>query len=470
MTVTITRPQRTHHDGAESLSHIAGERRFSSREGHESAPPKKTILPRPSLPSDEGDPGRVVIGFSRDDVLTIVGSAVAGLSVGMLLSLVLGVIPLGWALIVSFFWFVAIYTTLVLLRDRGPAVRDRFWTVLLWSAGVVVVGSLALVVVFTLLSGKSVFDQIVDPASGQNLLQRMHFFTTDMSGVGPLATLDVGGVLHALVGTLIQIGIALVITVPLGLTTAIFLNEVGGRFARFVRTIVEAMTALPSVVAGLFIYAAVIVAITHDFNGFAASLAITVLMLPIMIRSSDVVLRLVPGNLREAGLALGAGQWSVIWHVVLPTIRSGLVTAIILATAHGIGETAPVLLTAGVTSSMNFNPFRGPMVSLPLAALEFVKSSQNTMKARGFATAALLLVVVLILFLIARVIGGQEAGKITPRQRVALAKRSKMTAARIERNRTVMAQSAPLITKPVDMRNPEPAPSIDDPKPAGEPS
>ncbi|MBF4462741.1 MULTISPECIES: phosphate ABC transporter permease PstA [unclassified Rathayibacter] len=399
-----------------------------------------TTLPRLALPETGDDDGRVVIGFSRDDVLTVVGAMVAGLSVGLLFTVVIGIVPPAWMLLVSYLWFVGIYATLVFLRERGPAVRDRFWTVLLWSSATVVVGSLALVIVFTLISGQDVFAQMVDPASGQGLWDRLHFFTQDMGGVGPLAELDSGGILYALVGTIVQISIALVITIPLGLTTAIFLNEVGGRLARFVRTIVEAMTALPSVVAGLFIYAAVIVAVTRQFNGFAASLAITVLMLPIMIRSSDVVLRLVPGNLREAGLALGAGQWAVIWSVVLPTVRSGLTTAIILATAHGIGETAPVLLTAGVTSNLNLNPFDGPMTSLPLAALEFVKSSQNTMKARGFATAAFLLILVLVLFLIARAIGGQEPGNLTAQQRRRLARRSIETAARMRRSRRAAEQ------------------------------
>ena len=144
------------------------------------------------------------------------------------------------------------------------------------------------------------------------------------------------------------------------------MNEIGGRFARFVRTISDAMTALPSIVAGLFVYSAVIQLITHERSGFAASLAITVMMLPIVIRASDVVLRLVPGNLREASYALGSSRWRTVWHVVLPTARSGLVTAVILGTARGIGETSPVLLTSGVTAVMNVNPFSGPMISLPL--------------------------------------------------------------------------------------------------------
>ena len=181
-----------------------------------------------------------------------------------------------------------------------------------------------------------------------------------MEFAGPLDPLDVGGIAHAIVGTLIQIGIALAITIPLGIVTAVFLNEVGGRFARFVRTIVDAMTALPSIVAGLFVYSAIILLITHQRSGFAAALAITVMMLPIIIRASDVVLRLVAGNLREASYALGASRWRTVWHVVLPTARSGLVTAVILGTARGIGETSPVLLTSGVTAVMNTQPVPGP--------------------------------------------------------------------------------------------------------------
>ena len=129
-----------------------------------------------------------------------------------------------------------------------------------------------------------------------------------MSLAGPLDPLSTGGVVHAIVGTLIQITIALAITIPLGLTTALFLNEVPSRFSRFVRTIVEAMTALPSIVAGLFIYATFILLFGLREVRVRGSLAISVMMLPIMIRSADVVLRLVPGNLKEASIGLGAGS------------------------------------------------------------------------------------------------------------------------------------------------------------------
>jgi phosphate transport system permease protein len=229
-----------------------------------------------------------------------------------------------------------------------------------------------------------------------------------------------------------MIGIALLITVPLGITAAVYLNEIGGRFSRLVRTVVDAMTALPSIVAGLFIYAMWILALGQEKSALAASLAISVMMLPIIIRASDLVLRLVPGSLREASAAMGASQWRTTWHVVLPTARSGLATAVILGMARGIGETAPVLLTAGFTAFLNTNPVHGPMVSLPLAAFEFIKSPQPAMIARGFATAAFLMVVVLVLFVVGRLIGGRGAGQLSPRQARRAVRRSARDLARIE--------------------------------------
>ncbi|HEY0246799.1 MAG TPA: ABC transporter permease subunit [Gryllotalpicola sp.] len=412
---------------------------------------------RTHLPQHEPEPDetpsperRVALGASRDEVFRVLGAAVAGLAVGLLFTAVIGLVPIGWLLVLSFAWFVAFYTLLVFLHESGPAVVDRFWTVMLWAGVVAVVGTLALVIIFIVVRGWSVYAQLF--TGGGDFLHHFHFFTEDMGGVGPLAGLDVGGILHGLVGTLVQIGIALVLTVPLGLTTAVFLGEVGGRFARIVRTIVEAMTALPSVVAGLFIYASVIVLITKNYSGLAASLAITVLMLPIMIRSSDVVLRLVPGVLREGAYALGAGQWRVVWFVVLPTVRSGLVTAIILATAHGIGETAPVLLTAGFTPYLNANPLHGAMVSLPLLALNLIESPQPDQIARGFATALALLVLVLILFGLARALGGGEAGKVSDRQLRRLRVRSRHTLTRIGLAATTGAHPSAL--NPLDQKEP----------------
>jgi len=339
------------------------------------------------------------------DVLRAVGSAAAAIAIAAWLFVF--ALPLEGALgfiLVAYGFFVAFFTVLTAIDESGPSVRDRIASVIVHSLAVLLLISLVSVVVYTVGRG-------LEP------LAFVNFIVEDMSQAGPLDPLSRGGVLHAIIGTLIMIAIALAISIPLGLTTALFLTEFPGRYARFVRTVVEAMTALPSIVAGLFIYATVIIALGFDRSGFAAALAITVMMLPIIIRSADVVLRLVPGTLKEASLALGASRWRTAWTVTLPTARSGLTTAIILGTARGIGETSPVLLTAGATTFLNLDPFSGPMTSLPLTTFTFVKSPEPSMIARGFGTAAVLMVVVLLLFTIARLIGGRGPGQLSPRQR-----------------------------------------------------
>lgn len=370
--------------------------------------------------------GSATVG-DRFDVL---GALAAGISIAVLLfgwiAPLTGVI--GW-FIVAYFAFIGCYALLVSLHLGLQDVKDRLASVMLISAGVLLFGSLVFIVAFTLVRG---FEA----------LPHLNFLFQTMEFAGPLDPLTDGGVAHAIVGSLIQISIALVITIPLGVATAVFLNEVGGPFARFVRTIADAMTALPSIVAGLFVYAAIIQLITHQRSGFAAAMAITVMMLPIVIRAADVVLRLVPGNLREASLALGSSRWSTVWHVVLPTAKSGLVTAIILGTARGIGETSPVLLTSGVTAVMNLDPFSGPMISLPLQVFDFVKSPEPNMVARGFGTAAVLLLLVVMLFAIARMIGGRGPGQLSARQRRAATAQSHADLARMEARRIAAAPTA----------------------------
>ncbi|MGA1836278.1 phosphate ABC transporter permease PstA [Herbiconiux sp. 11R-BC] len=360
------------------------------------------------IPSSDGvevGPRRGVRTATLDERFNIIGALAGALALATLLFGWIGPLTgvIGW-FVVAFLAFIGLYMLLVSLRSDFQEVKDRVATVLMVSAGVLLFGALVFIVIYTL-------------TRGSEALPYLNFFTETMQFTGPLDPLSSGGVLHAIVGTLIQISIALAITIPLGITTAVFLNEVGGRFARFVRTISDAMTALPSIVAGLFVYAAIIQLFTHQRSGFAAALAITVMMLPIVIRASDVVLRLVPGNLREASYALGTTRWRTVWHVVLPTARSGLVTAVILGTARGIGETSPVLLTSGITSVMNFNPFSGPMISLPLQVFDFVRSPEPTMIARGFGTAAVLILLVLTLFIVARAIGGKGPGQLSDRQR-----------------------------------------------------
>lgn len=363
----------------------------------------RTTCPKPGeAPSGQR---RHVRGFTASERFNLAGGGIAAVALATLLFGWFAPLSgaLGW-LVVAFVAFLGLYVLLVSLEADIQEVKDRLASVLFASAAILLFGSLVFIIVYTL-------------ARGSEALTHLNFFTQTMEFSGPLDPLTNGGIAHAIVGTLIQISIALAIAVPLGIGTAVFLNEVGGRFAKFVRTVSDAMTALPSIVAGLFVYAAVIQAVTHERSGFAAGLAITVMMLPIIIRSADVVLRLVPGNLREASYALGSSKLRTVWHVVLPTARSGLVTSVILGTARGIGETSPVLLTSGVTAAMNTDPFSGPMISLPLQVFDFVRSPEPTMVARGFGAAAVLLVLVLTLFVIARALGGRAPGDLSDRQR-----------------------------------------------------
>ncbi|MEY4397924.1 MAG: phosphate transporter permease PstA [Actinomycetota bacterium] len=336
---------------------------------------------------------RVIHGFRVRDWLYALGSFIAAVtSTAFLFGQIVpfsGVIPF---VLVSYVLFLAYFALLVSLDDNGQAVIDRMVSLTVNSLALLVFTTLVFIVLFTV-------------GRGSAALLNWNFFTQDMALAGPLDPLSQGGITHAIVGSLTQIAIALAITVPLGIITAVFLNEIKSKFSRFVRTMVEAMTALPSIVAGLFIYATAILLLGVQKSGFAAALAISVMMLPIMIRASDVVLRLVPSTLKEASLGLGASSFKTTMLVTLPTAKSGLTTAIILATARGVGETSPVLLTSGFTAALNLDPSQGPMVSLPLAIFEFVKSPEPTMIARGFGTAAVLMLLVLVLFALARVLG-----------------------------------------------------------------
>lgn len=359
------------------------------------------------------------------DYVALAGTAVAALSLAILL--VTRVIPsvnLGGFVVITYLLFLILYGVLVSLEHDGRTVRDRLASVAMHSAAVITLSALLHVVGFTFWRGRQA-------------LPHWNFFTQDLQLTGPLDPLTSGGVLHAEAGTLIEITIALLIVVPLGLTGAVYLNEARGSLVRFVRTVVEAMTALPAILGGLFILASVILTLGLVKSGLAAALAISVMMLPIIVRASDVVIRLVPGSLREASLALGAPRWRTVWHVVLPTARSGLTTAVLLATARGIGETSPVLITAGFGSSLNLNPTSGPMVSLPLLTFVLSHSPEPIVVVRAFGAAAVLLVLVLVLFGLARVFGGRAAGELSPRAQRNCARESERDLARFtSRHRT----------------------------------
>ncbi len=277
---------------------------------------------------------------------------------------------------------------------RGAmAARDMVARVVIWSGGVAVLVPLLLVVGYTI-------------GRGYHAL-RLNFFTEDQRYVGALSKSTDGGGAHAIIGTLQQIGMAMVISVPLGVFSAVYLSEVKGRLARPLRTATDAMSAVPSIVAGLFVYAVWILTFGQEQTGFAGALALSVLFLPTVTRTSEVVLRLVPGGLREASLALGGGEWRTTSRVVLPTARSGLATAVILGMARVIGETAPLILTIGGAFVINANPFSGKQDSLPYFVYRLVRFPQEAQIDRAWTGALVLLMLVLVLFVIARVIGGR---------------------------------------------------------------
>ena len=375
------------------------------------------------------------------DLLAVFGALAAALCTSALLWTQIGLLSgiFGFT-VMTWLLFVAYYAALVAMEDSGPAMRDKLAVVVVQSLGAVVVIVLAFVIIYTF-------------ARGWKAMVHLNFYTQDLRTTSPLDPLTKGGVLHAVVGTLIELGIAMGIGIPFGLLAAVFLHEVPGAFARLVRTVVNAMTALPDVLAGLFIYATLILIFGLDSSGLAAACALAVTIIPIICRASDVVLSLVPGGLTEASYALGAGQWRTVRLVTLPTARSGLATAVILGAARAIGETAPVLLTAGATNYLNFDPTHSAMMSLPLLAYSLIQSPEPNEITRGFATAALLLVLVLLLFAIARAIGGRGPGQLTAGQLRRRAARSRRDLgrymARAESARLLPAGGADLLEQGV---------------------
>jgi phosphate transport system permease protein len=344
-------------------------------------------------------------GVDEGTVPTVLGAAAGSLALTWVLYE--RVLPLSGALgfLVSWYLlFLALAWGIARLQWDARTVRERLVQILVGSSGLLVVALIA--------------DQIGYVGfRGARAASHGNFFTQDMTHTATLSPITSGGVLHAVVGSLEQLGLATLFSVPLGIAAAVFMSEIGGRLARPVRTVVEAMTALPSIVAGLFVLGVVILTLGLEKSGFAASLALAVMMMPIVTRAAEVVIRLVPGTLREASYALGGSQWRTVLNVVLPTARPGLVTAVVLGMARGVGETSPVLLTSGFTSGMNADPLSGHQVSLPLYIWNYARYPSDDMVARAFAAALTLMVMVLVLFVTARVLGGRRPGDLTRRQR-----------------------------------------------------
>lgn len=236
---------------------------------------------------------------------------------------------------------------------------------------------------------------------------RPNFLYETMQTTTPDDELSLGGAGHAIVGSVIMVVIATAITLPLGILSGVYLTEVRGRLTFLVRFVVQSMSGVPSIVAGLFIYTT-FVNFTNAFSGMAGALALAILMLPTVARTAEEVLKLVPDDLRSASYALGARQWRTSLMVVLPTVRSGLTTASILGVARVIGETAPLLLTSLSKDSFVFNPFGGPTGSLPTYIFGLLQIGTENAINRAWAGALVLMLIVFILFSSARLIGGKD--------------------------------------------------------------
>jgi phosphate transport system permease protein len=347
----------------------------------------------------EQDVQRRLVVRTFEDRASLAGAAGASLALTWVLYEQVFAFSGGVGFVVSWYsLFVASYALLTALSNPRTVVVDRV-------IASVICGGAGLVGLVLLSTVGYIFVKAV-PA-----LSHMNFFTRDMRGVRPTSSLGSGGVKHAIAGTVIQVGIAVAVAYPLGTGTAIFMSEVGGRFANVVRTVVEAMTALPDIVAGLFVYAILIKILGWDKSGLAVAFALVVTMVPVTARSAEVVLKVVAGSLREAGLALGASKWKTVRHVVLPTARPGLATALILGIARIAGETAPLIIVSGASPYFNANPLRQSMNSLPLFIYDSVRSGQPAYIQRGYGAAALLLGLVLALFTVTRLLARNRGAR-----------------------------------------------------------
>ncbi len=336
--------------------------------------------------------------FTNLDVVVLVGSVISAVCFNWLIfyRLTAGASLFGF-LLCSYFTFLAIFGAVTADRVGRLVATDRVMTVVVVSAAAIVFIPLVLLIGYILVQGLKAL--------------RPNFFVNDQQGITPVLPSTAGGASHAIVGSIEQVGLALLWSLPLALAAAVFLNESRSKWRRPVRIFVDAMSGLPSIVAGLFIFATLILPFAKSgnplfgYNGFMASLALAITMLPTITRTVDVVLRLVPDGLREASLALGASRARTVFSVVFPTARTGMTTAVVLGIARAVGETAPLLFTAFGYDLMNSNPFAGSQESLPLFVYRNIRKPDISAIERGFAGALVLLLLVVALFALARFIG-----------------------------------------------------------------
>ena len=320
------------------------------------------------------------------------GSAGTGLLIGVLGGLDSRV---QWGLVAAVVFLAATFTLTTLVEGRRHAV-DRLAASLVWTSFVVAVLPLA-----SLL--RETVARRIPPVS-------WYFLTHSMNGV--LSWQEGGGIYHALLGTVQQVALASVIAIPIGLLTAVYLVEYGrGRLAKAITFFVDVMTGIPSIVAGLFVLSMWIMMLGFGYSGFAGALALSILMMPIVVRSTEEMLKLVPNELREASLALGVPKWRTILKVVLPTAIGGITTGVMLALARIAGETAPFILLVFGSNMINSNPFEGAQSSLPLFVYEQWAFGTESAYDRAWAAALVLIAFIMILNLVARGIARWKAPK-----------------------------------------------------------
>ena len=300
----------------------------------------------------------------------------------------------------AFIFFVAygVITSTVSFINRGPqAAKDSFVSTLVALGAVVTVIPIASIL-FTVV---------------QKGLPGLHLgiLSSDMSMATATDPIPTGGVLHAITGTLTMVVLALIMSVPIGILTALYLTEIKGKFAGPIRFLVQAMSGVPSIVAGLFILSAVLYPITKGYSALMGALALAILMIPTIARTSEEVLLLIPNELREAGTALGGTQWRTVAMIVLPAARSGLMTAIILGIARIAGETAPLLLLTGGGDKVNPNPFSGSVGSLPYYIWKSFNAGSPEAITRAWAGLLVLMILVLFLFISARALSNRKISK-----------------------------------------------------------
>ena len=301
----------------------------------------------------------------------------------------------GWG--TSFFTAAALFIVLITVWsftiEGKRRAKDRFASTLIYASFVAALVPLVLILGFIVVQGIGALD--------------LNFLTHSMNGVSTRN--PGGGVYAAMVGTLEQVGLATLVALPVGILTSIYLVEYGrGKFAKLVTFFVDVMTGVPSIVAGLFVYTFLLLGFGLRPFGAAGSIALGILMLPVAVRSSEEMLKLVPRDLREASYALGVPKWRTILKVVLPTALSGLITSGLLAVARVAGETAPLILLVGYSPKINTDPFAGDQATLPMIIWNLLgKTGQSVTEftiEKAWGAALVLVLLVLVLNIVARVI------------------------------------------------------------------